>query len=74
MTELIDKRGIPLTHTFEDLAIGECFQDTNDNLCMKIGWDRSMRYVDGRWLPSTFADRQELIIPLKTTIIVERES
>ncbi len=72
-TELIDKRGIPLTQTFNDLKIGECYQDTDDNICMKIGWDRRMIYLSGEWRPSTFADREQLVIPLKTTITIERD-
>lgn len=71
-TELIDKRGRPLTHTFNDLKIGECYQDTDNNICMKIGWDRRMIYLSGEWRPSTFAEREELVIPLKTTITIER--
>ena len=72
-TELIDKRGIPLTHTFNDLQIGECYQDTDNNICMKIGWDRRMIYLDGEWRPSSLTEREQLVIPLKTTIIIERE-
>lgn len=72
-TELVDKRGRPLTHTFEGLAIGECYQDTDDNICMRIGWDRRMIYLDGEWRPSSLTEREQLVIPLKTTITIERE-
>ena len=75
MMTVIDKRGIPLTHTFDELVIGECFQDTNDKLCMKIGFDRKMVYNEEGcvWQPSVCLERDQLIIPLKTTITIERE-
>ena len=72
-TELIDKRGIPLTHTFNDLKVGECYQDTDNNICMKIGWDRRMIYLDGKWRLSSLTEKDQLVIPLKTTITIERE-
>lgn len=72
-TELIDKRGIPLTHTFNDLKVGECYQDTDNNICMKIGWDRRMVYLDGKWRLSSLTEKDQLVIPLKTTITIERE-
>lgn len=70
-TRLIDKRGKPLTHTFNDLKIGECYQDTDNNICIKIGWDKRMIYSSGEWCPSTLIDREQLVLPLKTTITIE---
>ena len=73
LTKLIDKRGRPLTHTFNDLKVGECCQDIDNHICMKIGWDRRMIYLDGEWRPSTFTDREQPVIPLKITITIERD-
>lgn len=36
MTQLIDKRGKPLTVTFGDLKAGDFFQSEADCICMKI--------------------------------------
>lgn len=74
MMTVIDKRAIPLTHTFNDLDIGECYQDVNDKLCMKVGHGTKMIYNEEGcvWQPSICLDMEELIIPLKTTITVER--
>ena len=74
MITVIDKRAIPLTHTFDELVIGECYQDTNNKLCMKIGHNSKMFYNEEErtWQPSICLDRDELIIPLKTTITIER--
>jgi hypothetical protein len=71
--ELIDKRGILLTTTFDDLYIGDCYQDDEDHICIKTSRDRCI-YFDtavGQWR-SSFENLDELIIPLKATITVER--
>ena len=71
--ELIDKRGIPLTTKFEDLLIGDCYQDEVGSICIKTGYDRCIYYATemSGWRPGT-ENLDELIIPLKATITVER--
>lgn len=69
---LIDKRGKPLNTTFADLEYGDCYQNCNDQLCMKIGYDRAMIWGGDHWVPTSCAELDELIIPLKTTITIER--
>lgn len=71
--ELIDKRDIPLTTKFEDLLIGDCYQDDEGNICIKTGYDRCIYYniEMSVWL-SASENTNELIIPLKATITVER--
>ena len=73
MMQLNDKRSKLLEKTFGDLAYGECYQDSEDQLCMKIGWDRAMFWDGDHWVPTSCVTIDELIIPLKTTITVERE-
>lgn len=71
-TTIIDKRGTPLNHTFGELNNMDFFQDTNDNLCVKIGWDRKLVYCSGDWVVSTHIESCELVIPLKANITLER--
>lgn len=73
MVELIDKRGKPLTHRFRDLEIGQCYQDTENYICMKVSKADSIRYIDGSWKNHWISNVEELVIPLKTTITIERE-
>lgn len=73
MMTVIDKRGIPLTHTFGELKMGECFQDCKDRLCMKVGEKDILVYSGSKWRAGCYLQEDELIIPLKTTITIERE-
>lgn len=73
MLNLVDKRGAPLQIVFADLKFGECYQNCSDNLCMKIGFDRAMIWDKDHWIPTSMVDRDEFVIPFKTTITVERE-
>jgi hypothetical protein len=72
MVELIDKRGRKLTDRFCDLEIGQCYQDTENYICMKVGRSEFIRYIDGKWGCRWIASTDELVIPLKTTITIER--
>lgn len=71
--ELIDKRGTALTTTFDDLHIGDCYQDESDNICIKTNRDRCIFFDtdEGEWR-SVGENLNTLIIPLKATITVER--
>lgn len=72
--ELVDKRGTALTTTFDDLVIGDCYQDEEDNICIKIGYERCL-YLNAQGDWDTAAERRdELIIPLKATLTIERRA
>lgn len=72
--ELVDKRGTALTTTFDDLVIGDCYQDEEGNICIKIGYERCL-YINANGDWDTALERSdELIIPLKATLTVERKA
>ena len=73
-TVVIDKLGIPLTHTFGELENMDFFQDTDNNICVKVGWDRKLIWHGGGWTHCTHIDNDELVIPLKATITLERKA
>lgn len=72
--ELIDKRDIPqLNTTFDDLLIGDCYQDYDGNICIKTDHDRCMHYdADLAMWHSASENSDESVIPLKATFIVKR--
>ena len=72
-TTIIDKRGTPLTHTFGELENMDFFQDTDDNLCVKIGWDRKLIWHSGGWIHCSHIESDELVIPLKASITIMRD-
>ena len=71
--QVIDRRGIPLTTTFGDLAIGEAFQDDGGDICIKTDIGACMYYGCGEWRVSYSIDEDDLIIPLEITYTIERE-
>lgn len=71
--KLVDRRGIPLSTTFNDLLIGDCYQDDEGNICIKTSRDRCMYYdADECEWRTVGEDLDTPIIPLQATIIVER--
>ena len=73
-TTVIDKLGIPLTLTFGELEDIDFFQDTRDQLCVKIGKDRKLIWQGEHWAHTAKVDKDELVIPLKATITLERKA
>ena len=71
-TTVIDKLGIPLNTTFGELENMDFFQDTDNNICVKVGWDRKLIWHGSGWIHCTHIDIGELVIPLKATITLER--
>ena len=73
--QVIDRRAIPLTTTFGDLAIGEAFQDNDGDLHIKtdlgmtIYWDEHQR----QWFSYSSMHENDLVIPLDITYTIERE-
>lgn len=74
--KLIDKRAIPLNVTFGDLAIGDAFQDCNNELAIKTEVGAAMLWYEekGIWIPRYNYEEDELIIPLEITYVVERKN
>lgn len=71
-TTVIDKLGIPLDTTFGELENMDFFQDTDNNICVKVGWDRKLIWHCGGWTHCTHIGSDELVIPLKATITLEQ--
>ena len=71
--QVIDRRGIPLTTTFGELAIGEAFQDSDGDLCIKTDINAYMYYGHRDWIPKYDLDTDDLIIPLEITYTIEGE-
>lgn len=74
MTETIDKRGIPLTVTFRDLAIGDAYQDEDGDACIKTSAHDFIYYDGFKWEDGNYLDTDLLIIPLNITYTIERET
>ena len=70
--QVIDKRGVPLTTTFGDLAIGDAFQDIDDDINIKVGLGCAICWSGGQWI-DRYIDDDLLIIPLEVTYTFERE-
>ena len=72
---VIDRRAIPLTVTFGDLAIGDAFQDCNGELGIKTDFGAAMLWYEEKeiWLPCYSYEEGELIIPLEVTYTFERK-
>ena len=74
---VIDKRGTPLTVTFGDLKVGDVFQNNTDRVCIKVSQAYAIvlygtcEYYETEWQSERF-DVDELIIPLKATLTIER--
>lgn len=63
---IIDKREIPLTVTFGDLAFGDAFQDNDGDINIKIGFSCAMYWSDSQWIDRDI-NEDTLIIPLEVT-------
>lgn len=70
---VIDKRAIPLTITFDDLAIGEAFQDEDGDMCIKTDIGAAIYWTGEYWSTSYSYGGAELIIPLDITYTIERK-
>ena len=72
--KILDKRAIPLTVTFGDLAIGEAFQDNDGDLHIKTDlgmttyWDERQQ----QWFSYSSMHENDLVIPLEVTYTIER--
>lgn len=72
--KIIDKRAIPLTVTFGDLAVGEAFQDHDGDLHIKTDEFMSMYFDEhqNQWFAYSSMHEDDLIIPLEVTYTIER--
>lgn len=72
MTNLIDKRAVKLNTTFENLNNGDFFEETTTgDIVIKTGSCTAMYYDGNSWIPYHI-DEEELVIPLKATITIEK--
>lgn len=70
--QVIDKRGKPLDTCFDELSLGDVFQGTNDRIYIKASSEHALGHADnGTWVYVPY-DNDELVIPLKATLTVER--
>jgi hypothetical protein len=72
--KIIDKRAIPLTVTFGDLAVGEAFQDHDGDLHIKTDTYTSMYWDEHQqqWFSYSSMHEDDLVIPLEVTYTIER--
>jgi hypothetical protein len=70
--QVIDRRGILLTTTIGDLAIGEAFTDSDGDINIKVGIGCAMYWDGERWI-DRYIDEDSLIIPLEVTYTFERK-
>ena len=60
---------------FEDLPIGQVYEDTEGIVCIKTWYgdteDNCICYIDGKW-ESSLEGFTSKVIPLKTTLLIER--
>lgn len=71
--QVIDRRGTPLTTTFDDLNIGDAFQYEDDDICIKTNVDSFIYWTGSRWESRVAFSGDELILPLEVTYTFERE-
>lgn len=73
---VIDKRAIPLTVTFGDLAVGEAFQDNEGDLHIKTDLDMSIYWDEHQqqWFSYSSMHKEDFIIPLEVTYKIERKA
>ena len=70
--QVIDRRGRKLTTTLGELAIGEAFQDDDNDINIKVGLGCAMYWDGGQWI-DRHMDEDLLIIPLEVTYTFESE-
>ena len=70
---VIDKRAIPLTVTFDDLAIGDAFQDEDGDICIKTDVGAVIYWAGEYWSTACSYHGNEQIIPLEVTYTFDRE-
>jgi hypothetical protein len=70
---VVDRRGVPLTTTFGDLAIGEAFTDDDGDINIKTDVGAAIYWTGEYWATSCHYSGDELIIPLEVTYTFERE-
>lgn len=71
--QVIDRRGIPLTTTFGDLAIGEAFTDSDGDINIKTDIGMAIYWTGEYWATSCAYSGDEPIIPLEVTYTFERK-
>lgn len=70
---VIDRRVTPLTTTFDELNIGDAFQDDDGDICIKTDNNSAIYWTCSRWASHTAFCGDELILPLEVTYTFERK-
>lgn len=72
-TTIVDRRGKPTT-TFGELCLGDCFQDEDGDVCIKIDSNYALYQEPSMAIwQRHFMEKNEAVLPLKGTLTVERE-
>lgn len=70
---VIDRRVTPLTTTFDELNIGDAFQDDDGDICIKTDNNSVIYWTGNRWAFHTAFCGDEPILPLEVTYTFERK-
>ena len=71
MTTIIDNRNEKLRKCFDQLEIGDFYEDYDGNICLKISHSKCLYNRDGRWENSNEIP-EDTVYPLLATITIER--
>lgn len=71
MLTIVDNRADKSAMTFKDLKIGDCYQDGSEHICIKIGEQKCMYFIDDviGWAISP-EDEWEEITPLEARLVI----
>ena len=71
--QVIDRRVVTLTTTFDDLKIGDAFQDDDGDICIKTNVSSAIYWTGSYWAFHTPFCGSEAILPIEVTYTFERE-
>lgn len=71
--QVIDNRAKKVYTTFGDLGLGDAFQDSDGDICIKTDPGTAIYWAGGYWAYHNALDSEELILPLEITYLIERK-
>lgn len=71
MTTIIDNRGEKPANIFDELEVGEFYEDRDGYLCLKVSHSNCLCNANGRWIFSN-ENPEATVSPLLATITIER--
>lgn len=71
--QVIDNRAKKVYTTFSDLDIGDAFQDSDGDICIKTDVGAAIYWANGYWAYHNALDGEELIMPLEITYLIDRK-